>query len=357
MQVVQYKCPSCGGDITYTAEAGCFVCEYCDSRYSFEEVANAHKKNENIDLTDREQQERADEFTSGSALYRCPSCGSEIIAENSNTLTLNCYYCHSPVTLVGRLSGEYKPDYIIPFTVSRNQADNIFKDFCKDKAYLPDDFNDGKVLEKITGVYVPFWLGKYAFNAQLTANCQKRKSIGGKRVQIKEYLTRRSAVVYYDNVPADGSRMIDDTLMDALQPYKFSEMQDFSMSYLSGYMAEKYDIPGEEALQRQYEEALKNSTETIIKDLSKKYQVVNVTQSGALPQFASKKYALLPVWFLAYRYNGKVYQYGVNGQTGKISGSIPINKKKFNLHTLIYGLVGGFFGLFFAFIVFAIMNS
>ncbi len=357
MQVVQYKCPNCSGDITYSAETGKFSCEYCGSSFTFDEVAKSHRKNENIDLSDTGNQEQTDEFTKLGALYQCPSCGSEIIAENSNTLTLNCYYCHSPVTLVGRLSGEYKPDYIIPFSVTREEAEKKFLQFCEDKPYLPEDFNDSKTLEKITGVYVPFWLGNYAFNTSMVARCQKRKRISDNRTRIKEYDTKRSAVIYYENVPADGSKLIDDTLMDAIQPYDFSKLQKFSMSYLSGFMAEKYDIAGEEALQRQYDAASANTKDIIVHDLKKSYSNVAPMQMAVEPQFSDKKYALLPVWFLAYRYNDKVYQYGVNGQTGTLSGSIPIDDKKLTRHSWLYGIIGGVLGVALALFVYVFLFS
>ena len=112
MQAIQYKCPSCGGNIIFNAETGLFYCEYCNSSHTLQKVVASHKRNESIDLTDAEKQERQTEFEENSVLYNCPSCGSEIIADK-NSVTTECYYCHSPVTLVGRLSGEYKPDYEI----------------------------------------------------------------------------------------------------------------------------------------------------------------------------------------------------------------------------------------------------
>ena len=337
LQVVQYKCPNCGGDVIYSAETRSFHCEYCDSNFSFDEITDIFKKNENLDLSDKQKQEEYSDFAENNALYQCPSCGSQIIADK-NTVSLNCYYCHSPVTLTGRLSGEFRPDYIIPFSVTREQAEKTFLDFCKDKKYLPKDFNDSKTLEKITGVYVPFWLGDYSFKTDVTAFCKSSTLRKGKTL-VREYNAVRGAVIYYENIPADGARLIDDTLMDALQPYDFSKLTDFSMSYLSGFMAEKYDVDADTALERQRVKAMaacKNYMETDLKRQYDKY--VNINTCDVQQQFFSKKYALLPVWFLAYHYNGKVYQYGVNGQTGKLSGSIPINRGKLNRNTFLYGL-------------------
>jgi hypothetical protein len=35
------------------------------------------------------------------------------------------------------------------------------------------------------------------------------------------------------------------------------------------------------------------------------------------------KHVLLPIWIAAYRYNGKPYQFLVNGQTGEVVGKAP----------------------------------
>ena len=36
----------------------------------------------------------------------------------------------------------------------------------------------------------------------------------------------------------------------------------------------------------------------------------------------------MPVWQYLYRYKGKVYQYHVNGQTGKVVGTTPVSMTK-----------------------------
>lgn len=343
MQAVQYKCPSCGGDITYNADSGLFTCEYCNGTYTIQQVISAHKRNESIDLTDKEKQERQIEFEEKSALYLCPSCGSEIIADK-NAVTMECYYCHSPVTLVGRLSGEYKPDYIIPFSISREQAEQKFKDFCKNMILLPNDFTNGKVLEKITGVYVPFWLGNYSYDTRVLATCRTYTKINSSKDRVREYSVDKAAAIYYQNVPADGARLMDDELLDALQPYNYDELQNFSMSYLSGFMAEKYDIGADEALARQEPFVKEHCKKFMENHLETIYDTATIDQSMTERQSSSHSYALLPVWFLTYNYKGKIYQYGINGQTGKVSGSLPLDNKKLNLRALLFSIFGAAFG-------------
>ena len=46
------------------------------------------------------------------------------------------------------------------------------------------------------------------------------------------------------------------------------------------------------------------------------------------------KYLLLPVWISSFRYGDKIYNFMVNGQTGKVSGNIPISWIKVLLVTV-----------------------
>jgi hypothetical protein len=43
---------------------------------------------------------------------------------------------------------------------------------------------------------------------------------------------------------------------------------------------------------------------------------------------SNAKYVLLPVWMLTSRYNGKTYTFAMNGQTGRITGDLPICPKR-----------------------------
>ncbi len=43
------------------------------------------------------------------------------------------------------------------------------------------------------------------------------------------------------------------------------------------------------------------------------------------------KYVMLPVWFMSYKYQNKIYEFVINGQTGKIAGTPPVNRGKLRL--------------------------
>ena len=47
---------------------------------------------------------------------------------------------------------------------------------------------------------------------------------------------------------------------------------------------------------------------------------------------------MLPVWFMTYNYNDKMYEFALNGQTGKLAGIPPLDKSKLRLFCSAIGL-------------------
>lgn len=44
MEVITYKCPNCGGDLTFDPASGKYKCEYCLSSFTQEEAEKANPK-------------------------------------------------------------------------------------------------------------------------------------------------------------------------------------------------------------------------------------------------------------------------------------------------------------------------
>ena len=123
LKTVTYQCPNCNAALEYNNAIGKFKCLFCDSEFTEEEIKQKFVKNENADLSQAnleaeraaaqdEANIEAEEFSGASALYTCPNCGAGVICD-SLTASTRCHFCHTPVILTGRLSGEFKPDLII----------------------------------------------------------------------------------------------------------------------------------------------------------------------------------------------------------------------------------------------------
>ena len=124
MNTVQYKCPNCGAELTFDPEHQNFSCEFCDSTYTEAEMQQLYQNMEqqadqqadaSAETLESETDDKA--FENETRLYTCQNCGAQIIAEAETSATF-CYYCHTPVVLAGRLTGEYKPAYVCGHTGS-----------------------------------------------------------------------------------------------------------------------------------------------------------------------------------------------------------------------------------------------
>ena len=116
--------------------------------------------------------------------------------------------------------------------------------------------------------------------------------------------------------------------MESLEPFDFSEAVDFSMAYLSGYLADKYDVSSDECNER-VNERVKRSSDLVLQSTVQGYD--SVVPENVSVQFSGgrKHYALYPVWILNTTWNGEKYTFAMNGQTGKFVGDLPVDKGLF----------------------------
>lgn len=331
MDLVQYQCPNCGGSLEFDPQSQQFGCEWCMSKFTEEEIKSVFADNENhpLDQADPQTQAADDEFASGNNLYECTNCGAEIVSDE-NTAATFCCYCHSPVMLAGRLSAEYRPNKVIPFQFTNEQAKKAFKDWAGKKWFTPSDFTSATQLEKITGLYVPFWLADCRVNATFDGEghiIHTHRSGDYEVTDTKIFDVRRAAYMEYHGIPNDGASKIEDELMEAIEPFNYNELKDFSMSYLSGFYADKYDVDKAAVLPR-IKKRLEEGTISTLRNSVTGYSSVTERSKTVNIIKTDWQYMLLPVWFMNYKYNGKVYQFVMNGQTGKMAGKLPLSKPK-----------------------------
>ena len=115
--------------------------------------------------------------------------------------------------------------------------------------------------------------------------------------------------------------------MESIEPYDYSLLETFDMAYLSGYFADKYDVPSENG-----EGRIRQRVETAISDELQNsllgYATVSPTTRNLCVNHSKSRYVLLPVWMLNTKYRDKIYTFAMNGQTGKMTGSFPVCPKR-----------------------------
>ncbi|MFZ5354077.1 MAG: hypothetical protein ACOZCL_15340 [Bacillota bacterium] len=339
MEVITYKCPNCGGALKFNEDAQKWKCEFCIS-YFDENAVNSIENRMNTENDrhekDSSKTEKEPEFylheydeADNVRAYSCNSCGAEIVTDATTAATF-CYYCHNPAIIPSQLSGNYRPSKIIPFKINRESATKAFIKWCRKKPLVSRRFITDSQLKLLSGVYIPFWLFDCEVSGSIYADARNVRSwtSGNKRyTETKYYDVYRAGAASFRGIPADGSKKAEDCLMETLEPYDYGQLEDFSMSYLSGYMAEKYDVNQNEVYGR-IRSRVHEYIEGLLRDTINGYSTVTVKSASIGVDSSKASYALLPVWMFTYSFEGKIYIYAMNGQTGKIAGSLPISKSR-----------------------------
>ena len=350
MATVTYKCPNCGGGLLFDPEMQKFQCEYCQSYFLKEQLEKAGEKEPEETQKETPEQQKQEEFQT--VVYTCPSCGAEILTEETTAATF-CYYCHNPVVLSGRLQGAFKPDAVLPFAVKREEAVERFRQWIGKKKFVPRGFFAEEQIEKLTGVYFPYWRADSAVKGALCARGEKIRTwrTGDTQYTEREYYSVfREGLAEFDDITFSALSKADRALAEGVQPFDDSKMQPFGPLYLQGFQAEKRDMDKEQ-FRQQLNEMTASRTASLLADTIHGYQSVSREPLDVLSVDTKWQYALMPVWVMTYRDGkGKLFYYAMNGQTGKACGKLPVDIKRLLalflgifLPLLILLLVGGYF--------------
>lgn len=329
VQTINYQCPACTGPLQFSPETGKPECEYCGSVYELAEI-EALYQNDTQQWDTSELQDNWGEAAAGMKTYRCPSCTAELICDQSVAASC-CPYCGSPTMVPGQFSGALKPDYVLPFKQDKDAAVAALKNHYQKRFFLPKDFCTENHIEEVQGVYVPFWLfdGKAEGSATFEGTRSRTYRRGDYQVtETSHYRVNRAGSLEFEKVPVDASNRMPDGHMDSIEPFDYGELQPFTTAYLPGFMADKYDVEAGDSRKR----ADDRCEATLVDELRKTvvgYETVSDRGSQIRLQRGKVHYALLPVWLLGTKWQGQDFLFAMNGQSGKLVGDLPVDKKKY----------------------------
>lgn len=335
-EVTNYKCPACTGPLRYDGASGRLKCDYCGSDFSVADIEALYAEDDAeaaqaaADASYDSAENPWGEDAAGLRTYSCPSCGAELICDESTAAT-SCPYCGNPTIVPGQFAETLKPDYVIPFKLDKETAKAALRKYYKGKKLLPRAFADENHIEEIKGVYVPFWLFDGEADADMRFHATRVHSHvrGDERVTVTEHFqVRRAGTVRFERIPVDASSKMPDAHMDAIEPYDYSELKPFSAAYLPGFMADKYDVSQQDCAPRADERAKNTAADVMAQSVGGYTTCIEESRSIRLRR-GSVKYALMPVWMLSTKWNGQSFLFAMNGQTGKLIGDLPVSKGKF----------------------------
>ena len=352
-QVTNYQCPSCTGPLHFSGASGRLECEYCGASYDVAEIEALYAEKEKKAA---EAQQATEEGGAGQGApaadggawdtsdfcedwgaegdgmraYGCPSCGAELICEESTAAT-SCAYCGNPTVVPGQFSGALRPDFIVPFKLSKEDAVKALKSHYKGKFFLPKSFTGENHVQEIRGIYVPFWMfdGEAEGDAHYEAARSRTYRSGDYEItETKHYDVYRAGAVTFEKVPVDASSKMPDGHMDSIEPYDYTEQKPFSTAYLPGFLANKFDVTVEQSRQRA-DQRCEGTLASALRGTVKRYDLCVLRDSSVHLRRGKVHYALMPVWMLNTKWHGKDFLFAMNGQTGKLVGDLPVSWGKF----------------------------
>ena len=348
---VSYKCPSCSAPLSFQPGHDKVTCEFCGTEFEVkaveamfekeqERAAKAQAAQEAKWKTEDAGSEWAAEEAEALRKFTCSQCGAEIVADG-NTMATECCYCGNPTMLPGRFDGMLKPDFVIPFKKTKEEAVAALMKFYEGKTLLPNAFTANNRVQDIQPMYVPFWL----FDSDVTASASFKAETVNVYDTSDETITEtsvydceRGGTMHFDRIPVDGSEKMDDDYMESIEPFDYSEMVPFSAGYLTGYLADKYDVDADASAERA-DRRVNESAIGVLQDTVTGYDHVELKDSAVGKDEGKVTYAMVPVWILTTKYEGKPYTFMMNGQTGKMVGTLPYDSSKAMMYPGVAALI------------------
>lgn len=323
-----FKCESCGGDMVFSPTRQKLYCPYCDS------VKDITKKPTSLRTYDPTVGEVTVDFDS----YKCPNCNG-LVDLSPFESTKKCPFCGaSNIVAVENLKG-LKPDSVLPFIISKEQAAEKGKALVKSKLLAPGKLKKSFNVKNFTGIYFP----NFGFNTNASSEYDGRfgerivKRVGsGKNartvVEIKWYKVRGVRNDDFENQLVEACTQLKQEELNSILPYDMENVEGFTEEYVSGFAAERYDT----SLKDSFGIAKVQMDNVIRKRIIDKYHpdVVDFLNVDTTFSNIKYRYTLLPIWICLYKYKDKLYRFVVNGRTGKSKGTVPKSPLKITFMVL-----------------------
>ena len=359
-QVTNYQCPACTGPLHYSAKSGKLACDYCGSSFDVAEIEALYARKEaeaaaakqaadaKAEAAQAAKAEAAEAAAAsggwdtsdlsrdwgaeadGLRVYSCPSCGAELICDQSTAATA-CPYCGNPAIVPGQFSGALRPDYILPFRLSKDDAVQALRAHYKGKPFLPRSFTSANHIEQIQGVYVPFWLfdgGAEGAASYRASNTNVFETGDYEITETRHYHVVRAGSLAFEKIPVDASSKMPDDHMDSIEPFDYAQLRPFSTADLPGYLADKNDVTIDDSRDRA-DTRCRETLAQALRDTVTGYGACVTEREDIALRRGKVHYALLPVWMLSTKWRGQDFLFAMNGQTGKLVGDLPTDRGRF----------------------------
>ncbi|QHT62859.1 hypothetical protein GXP70_24680 [Paenibacillus lycopersici] len=333
-QAAVFPCQACGGQMEFDIASQMLKCRYCGNEKPIAEGPGETPVEHELNWADESDAAMMD-WGMEQQVIKCDNCGGEMLLPARQTATV-CGFCGSPKVLSQGSLNSIRPEFVIPFRVSKEQAGQAFQTWRRKKWFIPNEFKKQSVASNLNGIYVPFW----TYDAQTASSYRAEVGVYHYRQEIRTRTVNGKTETYTENVrytvwhwtsgnyehffddlliPASGQ--YDSELLHKLHDYQLDQLTAYKPEYLSGFMAERYSV----SLKDGWEQAAARITARLRGDIRSLIGGDEIRNLDIDTSYSDRtyKHILLPVWNASYRYKDKTYRYMVNGETKLVTGYVP----------------------------------
>lgn len=334
------KCPMCGGIMDFDPKVGMLHCPYCDytEEIAAEEIEGETSAQEQ-DFLSAEKTGNCD-WGVATKTVQCKSCGGEMVYDAMQTAG-ECPYCGSNQVMEAATQDTLAPGGVCTFNIDVKTAASNFQKWISKKWFVPNACKTSAKANEIHGIYLPYW----TFDSQTVSEysgeygieSQKKDSNGNTTTTTDWYNCSGTYERFIDDEPVCGTKRYDASLLGGILPFDTANNKNYKPEYVAGFTSERYSIGLKDAWEkakRIISGKIKSGITQKIKEEKHADDVRNLRIKTTYNEI-KYKYLLLPVWMSHFNYNGKVYNFMVNGQNGKVSGHAPLSAAKVAIAVLI----------------------
>lgn len=337
------KCPACGGTMDFDPSTGGLHCPYCDYTEEIKIDTEVPEKAQELDFASAELTGNCD-WGVAQKTVTCKSCGATSVYDALEVAS-ECPYCGSNQVMEANDISTLAPNGVVPFRITVKQAGENFTNWIKKKWYIPRAAKQSAEADSFKGIYLPYWTfdadthttytGKYGIEHTHT------DKDGNSHTTTSWHNTSGEFTHFINDELVSGSTSHDNSIMSMIEPFDTEDNKAYKPEYLAGYAAERYSVGIKDAWEKA-KQFIQGKLRTLIESKiikenradSAKDVVMQTTYSNI-----TYKYLMLPMYISSFTYNGTVYQFMVNGQSGKVGGHYPISKLKVFLTFLIIAAI------------------
>lgn len=318
------KCPSCGSNMIFDPDSQMLYCEHCGTKRSFEQNLT-----QEIELLSGLNNDKTEWDKSDVSVFKCGNCGAKVVLSVGETAKV-CPFCGTAHVEKSEELAGLKPNAVLPFMFSADKASEYSVAWAKKRLFAPRKFKKSLNSENVKGVYSPC----FTFDSKTTSLYRGRigktytRTVGsGKNRRVETYTVWKNiAGTYYynfDDVLVSSGNKINQKTIEKLSPYDTNSGKEYKENYLLGFMAYHYDKSIEDCwgiAKNKMDAAIKRA---ILSQYS--YDKVDYLDVSTTHEAATYKYVMLPVYVGNFNYKKKLYNFFINGASGKTTGKTPVS--------------------------------